>query len=883
MTGGANRPMLYKFAVFLAFTVLGAVYSWPAVLSLNSAIPYAYDAAPGLEKAKLFQGDHLQLFYHLGLLKKAALGEIPWFSNPLEFATEYQTKWIYTYVLPVSLIYLPFSFISFQFAYNMLLMASFGLTGLCMYLWADEVTKNKWGAFAAGLVFNFMPFRLVELFGGHPSGHVLFLFPLAMYFFEKAANRKSPLYGALGGITVFSISIIYLFHCYYLFMFLMVYAPWRLVPIVMSEPAGKRIEAIKKLAAAGLPFAIGSIAAVAWMLQFKKAMVETGSFAKGRTMEEVSLYSSKISAMWAANGDWHVYIGLPLLVALIVALVSIAGPLSKHPARKDALFFSTVFFVSYILAFGPTLDRYFHIYSLFYNYFPFYNMSRTPSKIMVLSSVSAAMIVAYAVNYAFAARSKVAAVSMAGAMVFLTAVDYHPRKPVGICVLDPGNPLYRSLAAEIGGKKVLNIPVWPGESSWESIYEYYALESGIPMLNGYSPVVSRKYTENVFFPLASINGGDFTEKQAELLKSLGVSHIVFHEEAYPPKVSAFPVSLATARLANNPYLKLEKKGSPLWLFRILDKPNESKIAAQTPTSPVGVYFEAEWLAPINSGAVDDPASTNGAALEYKPSKNEGTDGIINAGPYVTFPSGDYTATFRLKASKSESGKNAAVIDVAAKEGKTTFARREVRADEFPQNGDYGDFTLSFSLPPGEIWQLEFRAYSANGALINYDWVYVTNSAAKDPLTVFSADDIFHTGRWEEVKANGGAFKAVTAEPGIDPSGLFVYGPSRMIGEGLHTAYFSLAAGSANTADDVAELKVFQFGSSSPIASKMVKRGDLPQDGSFGETALDFKLDRRMPVEFRIHFTGKTKLRAKDIRVVEKADSGKTGGAAGSAR
>ncbi|MBF0634756.1 MAG: hypothetical protein HQK85_08870, partial [Nitrospinae bacterium] len=75
-------------SVFLLFLALGLVYSWPLATHLRDGIPYGYDADPLYATAPMYEGDHLQNYYHFGLLKHAATGHIPWFSNPLEFVAE---------------------------------------------------------------------------------------------------------------------------------------------------------------------------------------------------------------------------------------------------------------------------------------------------------------------------------------------------------------------------------------------------------------------------------------------------------------------------------------------------------------------------------------------------------------------------------------------------------------------------------------------------------------------------------------------------------------------------------------------------------------------------------------------------------------------------
>ncbi|MBI5815299.1 MAG: hypothetical protein HZB29_06770 [Nitrospinae bacterium] len=864
MTGSRNEPSLRPFRVFLIFTLLGVIYSWPAATRMFDAIPYAYDVPGALEKARLYQGDHLQMFYHLGLLKRAAAGDIPFLSNPLEFATAHQAKWIYTYELPVSLLYLPFTLVSLTFAYNMYILISFGLSGLSMYLWAAQLLKNRAAALAAAVVFDFIPLRLVELYGGHPAGTVLFLVPLTLFFFERAAERKSPLWGFFGGLGVLTVSLSYSFYCYFLLMFLMAYAPWRLAPMIAGATAGKeRLETIKKLAAAGVPFLLGAILAVLWMQKFKKALVEKASFAGGRTMDEISIFSPKIPALWAGDGDWHVYVGLPLLLVLFVVAAALAGKLAGK-ARRDAIFFSAAFAVTYILAFGPTLDGYFHIYSLFYNYFPFFNMSRTPAKIMVIPISLVALLTAYAMDIAMkAARGRTLAITAVGVVIALTAFDYHPKKPVGLCLLDGGNAIYARIAKEAPGAKVLNIPIWPGESSWESIYEYYAVENNVPMINGYSPVVSKAYTQNVFAPLASMNTGDFTDSQARLAKELGVKFILFHEEAYPPQVSAMPAQFAAERLAGNPRLKLLTRKPPIWMFEIVNAAAGAEDSQQPRPSPVGIYYEAEWLSKQDGHVVEDGAASGGAVITVGEAAPSSAARLLNAGPYRTLPAGKYSAWFRLKTAGSGKDGVVAAVDVAVKEGKITLARREITSFE-SAGGGYLDYMVDFTILPGALYQAEFRVYSIGGAKVSFDSVYALLDGTPDPQYTFEAEELFHTGRVIEDKTASGD-RVVALSPGDERSDVMLFGPVRMFDEGKYTATFNMAAGDAPAGAQLGVVEANDYANGKLLASRKVLRPDVAKTGH-GAVTLDFTMQKRGPVEFKVRFSGAAELSIDSITV-----------------
>ena len=100
-------------------------------------------------------------------------------------------------------------------------------------------------------------------------------------------------------------------------------------------------------------------------------------------------------------------------------------------------------------------------------------------------------------------------------------------KQIGLSLVDEKNQIYSALAELPRGKTlVLGLPLFPGDSHQSSLYEYYITLSRQPMVNGYSPVVSRKYVDTVFWPLLNVNVGEIREKEYALLRRFGVTHLV---------------------------------------------------------------------------------------------------------------------------------------------------------------------------------------------------------------------------------------------------------------------------------------------------------------------------------------------------------------------
>ncbi|MBF0634641.1 MAG: hypothetical protein HQK85_08290, partial [Nitrospinae bacterium] len=727
---------------------------------------------------------------------------------------------------------------------------SFGLAGVSMYLWASSLTGSRVGGLVAALVFNFFPLRMVELLGGHPSGLVAFLFPLTLYFFDRAIERRSAKEGAVAGVLALIAAVQYLYLSYYLLMFLMAYIPWRVIPALMrpSLTDGALIN-FRRLVVAGIPFAMGIAASLGWMILLKR-MVSKSTFSQGRSMGEVQLFSPALQAMWDTTHGWQVYAGIALVSAVFGLVYGLLPSNRDEPAKWDILFFTTLFVASYLLAFGSTLDRYVPLYTFFYKYFPYFNLSRNPTKIMIIAMPLLSLLSGYMVAWLArdGDRRKWGGVL---AMVFAVAVavDFHPKKAVGVCLLDEGNETYKFLADNSGGKPILNLPVWPGESSWESIYEYYAVQSGVPMINGYSPVVEKEHVEKVFWPLFPMNSGDMTESQHKRLKELGVQFVVFHANAFPPKVSAYSAYFTLERLKRSPYLALVREADPMWVFAVRDKAVEGP--ARQIVSQMGLLFQMESLPNIKGTTVKDTQALNGMALAgVGANPAEGGD-LLNAGPYATLPSGRYSVTFRMKVSDN-SGGPVAKLDVTGQEGKKILAARELAGADFLKAGEYQDVPLEFYLEPGEPWQVEFRAYRLGSVEVFVDNAYLRFAETHDPVNHFEAEELFYySGRL----VKDGQAIAIQSVPGLNPADVMVYGPGRMYDAGRYRAKVRVAVGDVKTGGQAGRIEVISGNRREKIAMALIAPGMTQPGGGFAEVGVDFALTQRDTVEVRIYFGG----------------------------
>jgi hypothetical protein len=232
-----------------------------------------------------------------------------------------------------------------------------------------------------------------------------------------------------------------------------------------------------------------------------------------------------------------------------------------------------------ILALGPNtpFDPQHRLWQALRALIPPYKMIRQPAKIYCLLAPFLGLALAMVIDRINGVIKKRICVLVLSVLVALgLLVDYGRRVDPTICLLDYEQGGYRAVAedaAKCGREnRAMAIPLWPGDSHWNSITEYYSTLYRTKMLNGYSPSVSRQYFTNVFLRLEAINMGLVTDDILDGLLAMKVGYLLLHEDAFPPKVSPFPVTQTLRELRRHPRLQFLAKDKAVWAFKILEKP-----------------------------------------------------------------------------------------------------------------------------------------------------------------------------------------------------------------------------------------------------------------------------------------------------------------------
>ncbi len=636
-----------------------------------------------------------------------------------------------------------------------------------------------------------------------------------------------------------------------------------------------------------LVFSMGGI--VFWIASSKIKSVASTIAGGGRSLEDVGLYSARLSDLFSSISS--VYIGVvPAVLAgglLLFVLWTVAFARRREKFTGEAeilrLFYLVVAFCCLLLALGLAFGKA-SLYILFYHYFPFFNYPRVSDRIITLSLFALAIVAGFVVRSLQRrchSRMTVTAVTLAVLIAAgLQLKEYNILKPMGINILDKGQDIYSYVQKNIGDGLLLEIPLWPGDSHQSSLYQHYIMLDRVPRVNGCSPMVLKEYIDTVFEPLAPINQGRLDRKQYELLRRMGVRYITVHDnrDVFLQKVSPFKPITTVRRLKNSPYLDFvdidntmyfktfAKKNDRLYLFRVKDRVSDNK-KSEPAWYEMPYFYDVHWRLHHQTGSIVKDEETG--RMVFQATAGRDKPGFLVYGPYDIYSPGDYRCYFTIYTDPDTTGTVARLeVSKVTENGETVvLARRELQGKA--GTGTYRKLYLDFSIT--ENTKLEFRVFYYGKGRIRVEKIVVNKIGHDVPLYALEAETMVgDTGQlvFVDGASNG---KVVEAVVGKSKKGDMVYGPNRIYPKGKYTARFFLRKSRAkkkNAKGNAAELLVTDGRNITTYGKRMLTAQELNKK-SFSGLDVDFELARADELSFHVRFMGTVGLQLDNIEIIRR--------------
>ena len=626
---GLDMTILRRSSLSLLITLaVWLLFSWPLPRYVSKGIP---SSSLNLEKGSvraMIPGDHLQLLYQFWLTGDMLRGRTPAFHNLYEFnvGNDAERKFRGTGYAPFSLFYIAGTAIGGRaFGYNAAQIVTLWLTLVFTWLLVRRYCRDDVLSGAAALIAILFPYPWITMFDGSPTGLAMMWIPIVFWGLDIMVADRQMWGGAVAGLGI----------CLaesdtHVFFFAVLSAPFwcafsHLHHSAWRRPSWKDVASILK---ASLLFmlCLGLAAFEAQHIRHglqKSTVVRreigeittsspppAGLFGFQQTGEGRRIY---IGAYLAAVllGGFGAYLwrrlkcrgqqppATPVLTVVVLVLGIVGVALLSTGARNPA---------------GPGAWR------LFIKLIPPYAMIRQPHKIYclmpVLLALAAGMLWPHLVAGLAERWRRLAAVALAIPLVF----DYSARIHPTVCLLQKEQGAFRAIAEDAraaGNPKphLLSIPLWPGDSHYDSVNEYLVSLYRIRMVNGYGGTVKTWFRDEIFLPLESLNVGGIYDRQLDALLRRGCGYLVLHEDCFPEKVSPFPVGCTLQALLNQPRLACIGKDASVWAFKILpaaqaetDREKVSLVKCGFPTKRR--EFEQSRLSP-EATKREDPAAAKG--------------------------------------------------------------------------------------------------------------------------------------------------------------------------------------------------------------------------------------------------------------------------------
>ncbi len=221
--GRLVRGTARYLAVLGLFCLLGLVLTYPLVRDLGSAV--LGPPSPG---------DQFEYVYKVWWFKHALLDlhSSPFFNPDMFYPFGYNVALSET-TLSNTIPALPLTVLLGEVAaYNLIVLASFALSGLGMYLLVLHLTGSRVAGLLSGTIFAFCPYRMAHLGAGHLPLMGTQWLPLLLLYLDRMVVRQHWTDAAMAGLFF---SLAALSAWYYAYMFAMAGAvylvlrgrPWR--------------------------------------------------------------------------------------------------------------------------------------------------------------------------------------------------------------------------------------------------------------------------------------------------------------------------------------------------------------------------------------------------------------------------------------------------------------------------------------------------------------------------------------------------------------------------------------------------------------------------------------------------------------------------------
>ncbi|MEO7191657.1 MAG: hypothetical protein ABI051_11440 [Vicinamibacterales bacterium] len=401
-------------------------------------------------------------------------------------------------------------------AYNIVLLASFVLSGLAMFALATHLTGSARAGFIAGLLFGFYPYRFAHY--PHLELQMTFWMPLTLVACHRFVATQRTRYGIAAALCMVGLLYSVMYYALFFALFLI---PLLVVSIATVRPPLRRM----------WPGAMaGAVIAVAMAVPLARPYLAARGVKGDRPLSEVEFYSATPADYVQAHWRSRMYGTLlpshhperelfPGVMAPVLGVAAFLPPFGPVQAAYGA---------SLLFAFDASLGVNGLTYSYFYDWLVPVRGVRVPARFAIMLGMTLALLAAFTVRRLLArTRTPARQTVLFALLVAGTAVDLWPRLQLQEMWAQP--PAIYETVSRLRGAVLAEFPMHAHAGPFtESVpFMYFSLWHWRNMINGYSGFYPRGY------PALVARADAFPEADAlDALAAQGVTHVTVNCALY---------------------------------------------------------------------------------------------------------------------------------------------------------------------------------------------------------------------------------------------------------------------------------------------------------------------------------------------------------------
>jgi hypothetical protein len=405
------------------------------------------------------------------------------------------------------------------FAYNLLFLSGFALSGMTMFLLVRSLTRHEGAAIFAGFVFAFLPYRFMHY--AHLELQMAYWMPLCLWAVHRTVSGGRLRDGLATGLFLALQTLSSWYYGIFLATFLV---PFGGVLLAGSNAATRR-RAVRSLVA-------GAVLAAILVAPFAVPYFRVRESLGERSVFEINFYSATprnyleahprnalFGPITAGRGqqERELFQGI---AAPIIALVGLWPPLS---AARIAYATGLIVAFDVSLGFNGVLHPWLHAYVL-----PYRGL-RVPARMAILVGLSLAVLGGFGVAR-LSARLRGRRATAAASLAFLAIVAIEYRSTLKLEQITTWPPPVYDWLRTQPPSVILELPLIYPDILIEPKFMYFSTFHWHRLVNGYSgfspPSYSRLFDLMTKFP----NDAAMAE-----LQQRGVDFIIVHSAFYKPR------------------------------------------------------------------------------------------------------------------------------------------------------------------------------------------------------------------------------------------------------------------------------------------------------------------------------------------------------------